>query len=341
MSGTADTNEHDPVLDAEDEEMTARLLRLGGLRADAPVERAERVRRAVLDECRAVARGRVVRRRVWTSVALLSAAAAALMAVRVMRSRDPAPPPALVATVDRLEGRGGRATAGGSTPSGQLAVGNVVRVGDRIETDASGRVGLRLSATASVRFDHGSVAHFTAARTITLDAGAVYVDSGIDAAGFEVHTPWGVVRDIGTQFEIRIEPSFMRVRVRAGIVELHREAAVTPARAGTELRIDPSGVMGGVATSYGPEWRWAAAVGPAFDIEGRPLAAFLDHLCREQGWTLAYADARVARAASGIILHGSTEGLEPMDALATVLATSGLSHRFDDGQILVASGDRP
>jgi hypothetical protein len=49
----------------------------------------------------------------------------------------------------------------------------------------------------------------------------------------------------------------------------------------------------------------------------------------------------LAREASGIILHGSTEGLPPSDALAIVLATAGLSHRFKDGELFVTRIAQP
>jgi ferric-dicitrate binding protein FerR (iron transport regulator) len=155
----------------------------------------------------------------------------------------------------------------------------------------------------------------------------------------EVHTSFGVVRDIGTQFEVRVSDSSLRVRVRSGVVEVRRGPRgdeVSSARPGTELTVGPTGASSRAVMAYGPEWAWAASLAPAFEIEGRTLGAFLEHLCREQGWTLAYADPQLTRAASGIILHGPTTGLQPSEALAVVLATTGLTHRLRDGELLVA-----
>jgi ferric-dicitrate binding protein FerR (iron transport regulator) len=336
ISGS-DMNGHDALTEAEREETMARLLRVAGMGADVPLDQENRVRRVFLDECRAVARVRVVRRRMATVAALLSAAALAVVAVRVGSPREMASAvDTRVASVERLEGNGGRLLPrSGSIPS-PIGLADAVRIGERIETDATSRIGLRLSAGVSVRLDHGSMARFVSATGIELDAGALYVDSGPDSPELEVRTSFGVVRDIGTQFEIRLDAAFLRVRVRSGVVEVHRGAEIQSARPGTELMVDNGRVISRTIEPYGREWAWTASVGPPFEIEGRPLAAFLDYLCREEGWTLAYADATLARGASGIILHGSTEGLLPSDALAVVLATAGLTHRITDGELLVS-----
>jgi ferric-dicitrate binding protein FerR (iron transport regulator) len=330
-------NGHDPVTEAEPEETTARLLRVGGMRADVPPDQETRVKRAFLNECREVARVRVVRRRMAAVAAVLSAAAVAVVAVRLGSPPEMAPAgDTRVASVERLEGSGGRLrTRSDSTPT-PIGLADAVRIGERIETDATSRIGLRLSAGVSVRLDHGSKARFVSATGIELDAGALYVDSGPESPDLEVHTSFGVVRDIGTQFEIRLDAASLRVRVRSGVVEVHRGAEIQSARPGTELMVGNGRVISRTVEPYGREWAWTAGVGPLFEIEGRPLAAFLDYLCREEGWTLVYADTTLARGASGIILHGSTEGLSPSDALAVVLATAGLTHRITDGELLVS-----
>jgi ferric-dicitrate binding protein FerR (iron transport regulator) len=336
-----------------DEETTARLLRLGGMRAEVPTDREDRVRRAFLDECRASARARASRRRMVTGAAVLSIAAAALFAVRFWLVREVTSPVySILAIVERLEGSGGR-TSGQRTsvPLVQIQPGHALRAGDRIETDATGRISLRLSQGVSLRFDRGSRARLVSASAIELGAGAVYVDSGPQSSelksgsrsGLEVHTSFGVVRDIGTQFEIRLSDASLRVRVRSGVVEVRsggRGEDLSSARPGTELTLGPAGVASRAVAPYGPDWAWAVSLGPTFETEGRPLDAFLQHLCREQGWTLTYADAKLARDASGMILHGSTAGLQPSDALTVALATTGLTHRLDHGELLIARIDR-
>jgi ferric-dicitrate binding protein FerR (iron transport regulator) len=339
-----DANEDDRPPEPEHEEaMTARLLRLAGMRAGVPLDREDRVRRAVLDECRTVARARVVGRRTAIVAVVLSVAAAALVAVRFGVPRVGTPPVSpIVGTVERVEGSGGHLSAqSGSIPRTRIGLADTVRVGDQIETGATDRVGLRLSERVSLRLDQGSRARLLSASKIELSAGAVYVDSGTESPDLEVHTSFGIVKDIGTQFELRLGASSLRVRVRSGVVEVRRGNQVSSARPGTELTLGAGGASSSAVVPYGPEWAWAARLGPPFEIEGRPLGAFLEHLCREQGWTLAYTDAKLEREASGIILHGSTEGQQPSDALAIVLATTGLTHRFKDGELLVTRSAQP
>jgi hypothetical protein len=323
-----------------DEEMTARLLRLGGMRPDVPAEREGRIKRAFLDEVRATSRARAARRRTATIAATLSIAAAASVAIWLGVTRE-AERPALgaIATVERLEGD--PVLQKGSAAPARLALGDTLQVGDRITSGAASRVGLRLPNGTSVRVDRGSRARLVSVNRVALDAGALYVDSGPDAQALEITTSFGLVRDIGTQFEIRLDDSSLRVRVRSGVIEVHRGIEVSSARPGTELIVTSEVVTNRPVAPYGRQWEWAASLGPEFDIEGRSLSAFLEYLCREQGWTLVYADSRLALEASGIMLRGSAKGLQPSDALAAVLPTTGLTYRVKDGELAVARAVQP
>jgi ferric-dicitrate binding protein FerR (iron transport regulator) len=190
-------------------------------------------------------------------------------------------------------------------------------------------VALRLGDGTSVRVDRGSRARLLAPTVIDLASGAVYLDTGRDSADLEVRTPFGTAHDIGTQFEVRLDAAAVRVRVRSGIVELRRGGESVNARAGTELTVSAGAAVRRAMPANAPDWAWAANLAPVFEIEGRTVSAFLEHTAREQGWTLHYADARLTRDSSAIILHGSVAGLPPQDALAVALSASGLAHRLD------------
>jgi hypothetical protein len=322
-----------------DEELTARLLRLGGMRPDIPAGRERRVRDAFLGEVRARARARVLRRRMMTAAAVLAIAAAAVVASRLGLTREVRAPALAVAMVERLEGLAIRQD--GSHASLRMALGDPVHIGDGVESGPAGRIGLRLTNGASLRFDYQSRVRLASPNRIALEAGAVYVDSGPRAPGLEIATSLGLVRNIGTQFEVRLDDASLRVRVRSGIVEVHRGAEVSSARPGAELIVTAAQVTSRPVVPYGHDWAWMANLGPRFEIEGRPLSDFLEYVCREQGWTLTYADSALALDASGIILHGSTQGLPPSEALAIVLATTGLTHRVTDGELKVGRTARP
>jgi FecR protein len=310
----------------EDEDATARLLRTAGPRPGVPVDRAARVRRAVHLQWQANHRRRTVRRGMLAGAALLATAAGLVLVVTLTRPREDvvAPVRETVATVERVEGEA------------RLAPEDNVRTGEWVETGATTRVALRLSDGTSIRLDTGSRTRLLSSTVIELAYGALYLDTGGDSKGLEVRTPLGTVRDIGTQFEIRLRDASLRLRVRTGVAEVRRGSQSIPARPGTEVTLTGAGTMSRSVATHGPEWEWSVKLAPSFEIEGRPLAAFLEYLSREHGWTLRYADAALARDSSSTILHGSVDGLQPRDALAVALATSGLFHRFRDGELLIS-----
>jgi ferric-dicitrate binding protein FerR (iron transport regulator) len=164
----------------------------------------------------------------------------------------------------------------------------------------------------------------------------MYIATSEGSRGFEVRTSIGTVRDVGTQFEIRLSETSLRVRVRTGLVEIRRREGVVPTHAGSETTVRSNGVDTRPVSTYGPDWDWTAGLATAFEIEGHSLQAFLDHVTREEGWTLRYANPTLADAASRIVLHGSVEGLRAEDALGVALATSGLQYRLRAGELLVS-----
>jgi ferric-dicitrate binding protein FerR (iron transport regulator) len=236
-----------------------------------------------------------------------------------------APPAGIVAHVERVEG------------AFPLPPGAPLREREWIETTAPTRAALRLADGTSVRLDAGCRMRLLSVAAIELTHGGLYIDTDRESAGLEVRTAIGTARDIGTQFETRLTGGSLLVRVRTGVVELRRsDGAHVMAPAGTELTVRGNDTTRRSVARDGREWDWAAALAPRFDIEGRSVAAFLEHVSRERGWSLRYADAALARDASGIILHGSVAGLEPEDALAAALATSDLVHRVSEGELVVS-----
>ena len=323
-----------------DEEATARLLRIAESRPDAPADRAARVREVVQVEWRAAARRRRLRRRVAAGVALV-AAAVVVIVVRLspVRRAVPAGPPERIASVERVEGHVVRAAEGRSRElsSAGVRLDSRIMPGDVIETGGGSRAALRLSTGASLRLDAASHVRLLSASIVELAAGAVYVDSGTDAAarGMEIRTPLGIARDVGTQFEVRIQGTSLRLMVRSGLVEVHQGARVVRTPERTELVMAAGAPTNRPILPYGPDWDWAAILGPDFAIEGRTLGAFLTHISRERGWSVHYVDQDLARRASTIMLHGSIEGLEPAEALDIALATSGLEYRLVGGDLTI------
>ena len=313
---------------SDDEDQTVQLLHLAGPRPGVPAESAARVKEAVLTRWRVGARRRRLRQWVGAAAALAAMAAMVVLMVRLSRSaEDPAQRGEVLATVEQVEG------------TGTFLPGAEIRVGDWVVTSAAGGVALRLRDGTSLRVDRGSRARLVTPAAVELASGTVYVDTGRNATGLEVRTALGTAHDIGTQFEVHLDTTAVRIRVRSGIVELRRGGESVSARAGTELTMGAGAAVQREIPANAPDWAWAANLAPVFEIEGRTVSAFLEHTAREQGWTLHYADARLTRDSSAIILHGSVAGLRPHDALAVALSASGLAHRLD-GEDLHVFRDR-
>ena len=320
----------------DEEDVTAQLLRMAGAPPDPPAERAARVRAAVHREWRTRRQRRRIR--IGVAIGLLAAAASLTVAVWIRgRVETPLNGPG-IAVAHRIQGRPfiiRRSQGGDSTP---LSMSTPIYADDVMETDAESRVGLQLRDGTSIRIDHSSRVRFLTPVVLEVITGATYVATADRSRGFEVRTTMGTLRDVGTQFEVRLTPSLLRLRVRTGTVDIRRGTVIDTAAAGTEATVTTNGIALRPVPAYGSEWGWTTEVAPAFAIEGRTLGSYLQHLAAEQGWTLHYADPAVAEAATRNILHGSVDGLTAEDALSVVLATSGLEYRLRSGELSVSRG---
>lgn len=313
-------------------------------------------------------RGDGRRWRRWVPLAAAAALAAAVGLAWWVGGREPVAPPPAVASVELAGGavRVAEEAGGGLVPLAPDAAGRPLAAGAEIETAGGGaggagvtgepgRLALRLAGGASLRLDAGTRVRLVSAVRIELERGAVYVDSGSAAGGgrsqrVAVSTPAGVFEEIGTQFEVRIEPgpgvdraaATTRLRVREGRVSLDRGAGAGAgaeplvAAAGEALEIGGDGrVVRRPAPVRGPEWGWVLATAPMLDIEGITVREFLDWVARETGWRVELADPRTAAIVETTELHGSFGRLTPAEAPGPVLASCGLDHRVEDGALVV------
>ena len=312
-----------------EEEATGRLLRTAGPRAPVSADRAARVRSAVRVAWQTQRHRRAIRRRLGLAAALLGVGALVVFAGRgAIPDRIVTPLGEPVAVVEAVDG----------TFSG-LQRADAVHVGQWIETGSAARVALRFGRDSSVRIDLNSRLRALSSSIIELTSGAVYVDTGQEHRSFEIQTPLGTARDLGTQFELRLAGQLLRLRVRTGLVELMDHAHSISGRAGTEITLAAGGTVTRAIAPNSPEWAWVNRVSPPLKMEGVSLAAFLASVAREQGWTVAYADPALARKAETTILHGSATDLSPHEAVEVAIATSGLRHRLSNGSVVVVAAD--
>jgi ferric-dicitrate binding protein FerR (iron transport regulator) len=335
----SDRNHRDtkpPVRPDEDDRIAA-LIRLAGARPTAPADRTARVKQGVLDHWQETLGRRSHRR--WIAAGV---AAAAVLAVGIGLGlrREPvtiAGPPA--AEVEAAVGTVLLTVPGGETSS-VLRPGDPVPPDGELESDSLGRAAVRMASGHSVRLDVDTQVRVVSGGALALERGAVYIDSGAGAgrspSPLEVSTPFGVLSDVGTQFEARLVDEALLVRVREGKVVVDGRAGALEVSVGDELELAEGRppIRRSIAP-FGPSWSWAVSLAPSMSIEGRSLEDFLGWVSRESGWTLRFADSELARSAADIVLNGSIEGLSLDDALASVLPTCRMTHRIGDGTLTI------
>jgi FecR-like protein len=309
----------------EDDDTTVQLLRVADPRACVSTLRAARVRSAARAAWEVQVRRRTIRRRVVILSSILGAGALTLVfGPEALLEREVAPAPGdPAAIVEQVDG-----------PS-RIQRSQVVRVGDWIEMAPRSRVALRFGDRTSVRLDTGSRLRVVSPRVVELAAGAVYVDTGAESGGFEVRTALGTAHDVGTQFEVRLLPHAVRVRVRTGLVQLRDSTRSIAGHQGTEITLSPTDAVTRRFDGHDAGWDWATRLAPTLEMDGVSLATFLERAARERGWKVEYTDPTLAREATTIVLHGSVDGLTPDDAIGVAVGASGLRHRIERGSVIV------
>lgn len=313
-----------------------RVLKAAGPREQPPVEIERELRENLRREWRAVVAQRHGRRR--TAYALAAGVMAAAIGAWIAVPQFTAPVQA-VGTIAQSFGDM-RVRSGWLGRWREAGDGRSVATGEVLATGPAGRGALALAGGISARLDQSTQVRVAAADRLIIDHGAIYVDAGVDsarAASLEIVTPGGSVRHLGTQYEVRVSDSGVRLRVREGRIEWSSGAGIATGVAGEELTIAADGRIGrGPVAIHGEAWDWVAAAAPAIDIEGLSLAGFLDWAARELGCSVEFSSAEVAQEAAAVILHGSVAGLPPARALEAVFATTRMQAVVIDGRILVS-----
>ena len=322
-----------PPSDPGDENELERSLELGLHRRALSPEALERVRANVFAEFQRQAAGAVRPRRTLWSVAIAATLCALAVGVFWLGSHPSAGLP--VAQLPTDSG-GVIFSDAGLQGRHRLEAGAILHASERWE--ARGPVLASLTSGGSLRMGGGTVVVAQDGQTLALERGRVYFDFPPGAGRFVVQTAFGSIEHVGTQFEVMQLAHSVRLRVRMGRVLVHTAHDSIPVDTGMQVLMDRNGrIEQSSYPTYGEEWAWAESIAPMFDIENRPLTDFLAWVARETGRQLTFVDARAREIANHTTLHGSVQGLRPMDALDQVLSTTSLRFEVKGGEIRIAS----
>jgi len=337
----------DPEL-IPDERTMARLIELAGPRSDIPegVESRvyQRVHRTWQDSPAQPRAARVYSkvRREWkenkryasTRRWIAPVALAASVVVAVSLWIQPQPPGTVVVPVGTV------ARSTGGTDSAPLPPsGSEFFVGNRLVTGPDQGMSVLLANAESLRLDAGTVLEIEAAGRFRLLGGRIYADTGdlvYRARSLVIDTPLGVVTDVGTQFMLTVMGDGLNVAVREGRVDVSEDAETHMAVAGELLQITRSGhPVYQEISATDPSWDWATTLAPEFDIDNKSLLDILRWAARETGRELVFENPELRMAAMRTELHGSVAGIEPLDALRSVLATTSFRYRVEGTRIII------
>jgi len=219
-----------------------------------------------------------------------------------------------------------------------VTVGSDLRSGQDLAARGSALLALR--GGGNLRLAPDSELEVISANSVRLQRGELYVDipPGAHAdASFVAVTGAGEFRHVGTQFALAVIDGATRLRVREGRVSWNAAEGQSTVDAGTEVLIDRDHrVTRRALDSTGDAWSWTSSMAPEMEIEGRPLSEFLDWVARETGRKLVIADEGTRHQVMTIRMHGSVRGLEPLDALGAVMASTSLRFDLPAGAIRVS-----
>ncbi|CAM2011467.1 FecR family protein [Acanthopleuribacter pedis] len=335
--------------DSKDMDALGQLLRTAGAPKEPDEVQTARVRASVQAHWQNRVAQQQRRTRLRYGLGGLSAVAA-VAAVYFLAVVTPWQAPVVVpaeggAMVTRLEGKVFLQL--GTTPTSHvLSVGDEIPPGATIVSGAGERLAAKLSNGMSLRLDQASRLVYQDPRNLKLEQGAVYFSSATGGTttgeSITVHTSLGDVRDIGTQFEVRLDGEGLSVRVREGEIELSHGSGKAFANARTELRLGASGVVKRIMNldAHDASWDWVSGIAPIPTFEGKNLGFFIDWYARERGFDMVFEDTAVAANHRLTEINGDFAGFSPDTLLEVVLPACGLEHERQGGKILIkeASG---
>jgi ferric-dicitrate binding protein FerR (iron transport regulator) len=251
-------------------------------------------------------------------------------------------PGALVASVEKQTGRIQVGVPGSENSSARVLAETSLKSGEFIQTGVDSRLAATWLNGESLRLDEQTRVLLVSENRLDLISGRIYIDSNsVEPGLLSIATPQGMVRHLGTRYMTRFSKGELLVSVRQGKVEVSGPSETALASAGQQLSISINGVssLAPIAV-FGDDWAWLEQVSPAYNLDGRSMADFLDWVSRETGRAVEYASADARELARDTLMRGSVD-LSPMRAMELMLQTSDLAAKVRAGGVIEVSIDNP
>jgi ferric-dicitrate binding protein FerR (iron transport regulator) len=325
----------------ETDEAIEALLRKAPPRPAPSDENMASVRDSVKTEWLAISGKRRARRRLFSLAAAATVILAIAATVNVLRVPSALPIP--VATIGKTVGSIyllGEQSQLHETPNlTDLSAGQTLVTG--IDSGAA----ITWLNGGSLRIDADTRVEFVSPDEIVLRSGRVYFDSqpaslqaGITQSSigrFAIRTDQGIVKHIGTQYMTGINGGALTISVREGEVEVENAHQQASAVAGQQMTVVGSNRPTFTNISrHGDNWRWVEQMAPEIDIDQRSAYEFISWAARESGFEIRFVSDAVEQRAHETVMSGTVD-LEPQDALHTLLQTTDLGARIQDGWIVI------
>ncbi|TXS95583.1 FecR domain-containing protein [Parahaliea maris] len=311
------------------------LLRTAGRRETATPEAMQRWESRFRAELAPVVQRRRRQRRL---IAGSLAAVAALLLVLIYPEQEQPRPQAVTASVESTRGQVSVISGAERQP---IAGGQMLAVGSVLHSGVNGYAAIVLGAHR-VRLDSDSRITLQA-DGVFLHRGRLYASDGLSQAvrSFSVSTPWGSIRDIGTQFMVQVGERETVATVRLGAIELRQgqiqQRAAATSGSAVQLRIDSGARISERAVgSRGTAWDWIYQSATAFELEGSSALAFLEWVSAETGLRLEFSSTGAREEAARTTLHGELGDWNPEQAIDPVLLATDLVASRGQGQLRIA-----
>ncbi len=334
---TDNTHTNEATQTAED--ALGKLLSSAGPRLQPNPDQSERVKANVQAEWQRVVQKRSTLNKSWLLGSMAAAVATVFLTASLWEKIIITTPPDAIASIQVLKGTVYQLQ--NQTPV-MLRDTDVIEVGTLLKIGDDSGLAMELRDGQSVRFKENTEVTLVAHNRLSINQGSVYVDSNASDPNIfvAVDTPFGLAKDIGTQFMVTVFPDAVQVAVREGQVELSRDTRIHSATLGEQIQLDQQGALDRQAIDvHGDQWNWLSDLAPVYETNGRTLSEFLTWICRENGWTLVYTSREIELGAQTEELQGtSTQDMSPDQALEAVFTSTTTTKKYHVGDGVLTVG---